>query len=84
MATHTAIAATAQSVLSEITLPTPKPGAGEVVIRMQYAALVPFDTYQLDKAYYATWPTVLGFAGAGEVTEISEGVEGLTVGDKVG
>ena len=85
MSKHTAIAATSPSVLSAITLPTPKPGAGEVLVRMKYAILVPLDTYQLDKGLNVNaWPNVFGLIGSGEVSEVGDGVDGLNVGDQVG
>ena len=84
MTSHFAIATTAKGVLEQIQLPTPTPGPGEVLIKVHYAALIPFDTYQLDRGYVVNeYPHVLAFAGAGEVKAVGEGVVDLKEGDKV-
>lgn len=84
MAMHKAIATTSKGVLEEISLPTPTPGPGEVLIQVHYAGMIPFDTYQLDRAYHvAEYPLVLGFSASGVVKAVGDGVDGLQVGDKV-
>ncbi|KAI5115942.1 hypothetical protein M0805_004939 [Coniferiporia weirii] len=86
MSTHIAIATTARGVLEQIHVSTPTPGPGEVLINVHYTALLPFDTYQLDMAYKLTddsYPHVLGFAAAGEVKSVGEGVTDLKEGDRV-
>lgn len=86
MSTHIAIATTAKGVLEQIQVSTPTPGPGEVLIHVHYTALLPFDTYQLDIAYTLTddsYPHVLGFAAAGEVKSVGEGVTDLKEGDRV-
>ncbi|KAH8119725.1 chaperonin 10-like protein [Phellopilus nigrolimitatus] len=86
MSTHLAIATTAKGVLEQVQLPTPTPGPGEVLIKVHFTALIPFDTYQLDMAYRVSddsYPHVLGFAAAGEVKSVGEGVRDLKEGDRV-
>lgn len=84
MATHKAIATTSKGVLEEISLPTPTPGPGEVLIQVHYVGMIPFDTYQLDRAYHvAEYPLVLGFSASGVVKAVGDGVDNLQVGDKV-
>ena len=86
MSTHTAVATTSKGVLDIIQLPTPAPGPGDVLIKVQYSALIPFDTYQLDDGYKIPdngYPLVLGFAGAGTVKSVGEGVTDLKEGDRV-
>lgn len=81
---HRAIATTAKGVLEELQVPTEAPGHGEVRVKMHFAALIPFDTYQLDRGYaVASYPLALGFSGSGVVDEVGTGVTSLKVGDKV-
>lgn len=87
MASHTAVATTSKGVLEVVQLPTPTPDPGEVLIKIQYSALIAFDTYQLDAAYYIPdngYPHVLGFASAGIVESVGDGVTDLKEGDRVG
>ncbi|KAI0690488.1 chaperonin 10-like protein [Cytidiella melzeri] len=84
MSSHRAIAATAKGVLEQINLPTPTPAREEVLIQVAYAALAPFDAYQLDRGFaVAGYPHVLGLASAGFVKAVGEGVTDLREGDKV-
>ena len=65
-------------------MPTPKPGAGQVLLKIEYAAIVALDTYQTDFGLLVTeYPLVLGLGGAGTVAEVGSGVDGLKVGDRV-
>ena len=61
-----------------------RPGPGEVRLR-QHAIGVNFvDVYQRSGLYkLPSFPAILGSEGAGEVVEVGEGVETLTVGDRV-
>ena len=86
MPTHKAVAATGLDTIAEVDLLTPSPGAGEVLVEMKYAAFSPVDAYQVDNGFLlrdSDYPHVLGFAGAGIVHEVGEGVEGLKGGDRV-
>lgn len=62
----------------------PTPGSGEVLVKVEVAALNPGD--------WAIWkfgmlkvafPAILGFEGAGTVEAIGEGVTSLAQGDRV-
>ncbi|MDE0176861.1 MAG: quinone oxidoreductase [Defluviicoccus sp.] len=64
------------------------PGEGEVRIRNEAVGVNYVDTYHR-RGMPHPWPVpplplVLGFEGAGIVTEVGEGVEGLSPGDRVG
>ncbi|MGY5811052.1 NADP-dependent oxidoreductase [Rhizobium sp. LEGMi198b] len=68
-------------------IPTPKPGAGEVLIKIEASAVNPFDLI-LRQGFMAQYiplplPAVLGGDAAGTVSEIGEGVTGFAVGDRV-
>lgn len=62
----------------------PRPGRGEVVVRLQAAALNHRDVW-IRKGQYAgiRFPTILGSDGAGTVESIGEGVEERWVGRSV-
>ena len=66
-------------------LPNPKPGAGEVLVRVQAASVNPIDTYIRGGlvAMELPMPFVIGSDLAGEVIEVGEGVSGWTAGDRV-
>ena len=65
----------------------PKPGAGEVLVRVQAASLNPIDWKLRSGAAKAifplSFPAVLGRDVAGTVRELGEGVENFAVGDRV-
>ncbi|SCB36950.1 NADP-dependent oxidoreductase [Rhizobium multihospitium] len=68
-------------------IPTPKPGTGEVLIKIEVSAVNPFDLI-LRQGFMAQYiplslPAVLGGDAAGTISEIGEGVTGLMVGDRV-
>lgn len=82
--THRAIATTAKGVLEQLIVRTEAPGHGEVQIKMCFASLTPFDSYQLDRGFVVTsYPLTLGLSGSGIVDEVGTGVASLKVGDKV-
>ena len=84
MPNHRAIAITSPGTIDQITLPTPTPVGNEVLIEVQYTALIPFDTYQIDKNFFVQgYPTVLGFASSGRVKAVGPDVTDLKEGDKV-
>ncbi|EZQ01730.1 alcohol dehydrogenase [Candidatus Acidianus copahuensis] len=62
----------------------PRPGKGEVVIRVDRAALCYRDLLQLE-GYYPRmkYPVVLGHEVVGTIEEVGEDVEGFNEGDKV-
>ena len=64
------------------------PGRGEIRIRNEAVGVNYVDTYHR-RGMPHPWPVpelplVLGFEGAGVVTEVGEGVDGLSPGDRVG
>jgi len=65
-------------------IPDPKPDKGEVVIRVDKAALCYRDTLQL-KGFYPRmrYPVVLGHEVVGTIEQVGDGVIGYKEGDKV-
>lgn len=63
--------------------PTPPPGHGEVVVDLVAGGVNFIDVYQRTGAYPLPLPFVAGSEGAGTVTEVGEGVEDLSPGDRV-
>jgi NADPH:quinone reductase-like Zn-dependent oxidoreductase len=69
-------------VVAEI--PTPKPGQGQVLIKLRAAGMNPMDLWLASGAWKpmpATFPMVLGADGAGVVEELGEGTSRYSVGD---
>jgi len=62
----------------------PTPGAGEVVLRVHYAALNPADRYLAERQYPAkpAMPHILGRDGMGTVVAVGPGVADIAVGDR--
>jgi NADPH:quinone reductase len=86
MASVHAIVVTQQGgpeVLELQDLPSPSPGAGEVLVDVAAAGINYMDTYQRNGIYGIPTPFLLGSEGAGRVSALGEGVEGLAVGDHV-
>ncbi|THH16867.1 hypothetical protein EW146_g3849 [Bondarzewia mesenterica] len=64
--------------------PVPKPGPGEVLVKIYSAALNPVDNYiQSAGLFVEAWPAVAGSDAAGVVEELGAGVVGLSKGDRV-
>ena len=66
-------------------VPDPKPGVGQVVVRLYAAGVNPVDTY-IRLGMYAAGPDVPytpGMDGAGIVEEVGEGVKNFHIGDRV-
>ena len=60
------------------------PGAGEVLVRVEAAALNPLDwKIQTWGLFLEKYPAVLGFDAAGTVAQLGAGVTSHAVGDKV-
>ncbi len=71
-------------VLETRELPTPEPGAGQVLIRVAYAGLNYADIMARRRGYNVdTLPFVPGHEVSGYVHVIGAGVEGLRVGQPV-
>ncbi|KAH6913512.1 chaperonin 10-like protein [Coprinopsis sp. MPI-PUGE-AT-0042] len=66
------------------TAPIPKPGPGEVLIRVQSAGLNPVD-WKMRKfgVYMLDFPVILGVNIAGDIEELGEGVDLFSKGDRV-
>lgn len=66
--------------------PDPRPGPGEALLRIRYAALNPADAFLSQGMYPAKpkLPHILGRDGVGDVVALGAGVENLRVGDTVG
>ena len=66
------------------TAPVPQPNAGQVLVKVETAGLNPADwkIHDLDFAV-KSYPTIIGFDGAGVVVQLGEGVKNVKVGDRV-
>ncbi|KAJ7442735.1 chaperonin 10-like protein [Mycena galericulata] len=66
------------------TIPIPKPGVGQVLIKIKAAALNPVDWKQQKYGYLIEkYPAVVGWDIAGDVEELGDGVKGYSKGDRV-
>ena len=66
------------------TINVPRPGIGEVLVKIQSVATNPMD-WKIRKynALVESYPVVLGSDIAGDVEELGEGVTNVSVGDRV-
>jgi len=66
-------------------IPDPKPGPGEVVVRVRAAGVNPVDAYMHTGTYARKppLPYTPGFDGAGEIESVGDDVKGFAVGDRV-
>jgi len=65
-------------------MPTPQPGAGQVLIRLHAAGMNPMDRALASGAWKpmpATFPMVLGVDGAGVVEQLGPGASRFSIGD---
>lgn len=83
--THTAIAAIdGKGHVDVVQVPTTTPGPGEILIKVEYAAFISFDTYISDIGYYVpSFPHILGHDAAGTIVQVGSDVPNLRVGDRV-
>lgn len=70
-------------VLAEIEADISQPGPGEIQIRHCAIGLNFIDTYHRSGLYPVELPCVPGLEASGVVTQLGEGVENLSVGDRV-
>ena len=64
----------------------PVPGAGEVLIRVEGCGVCASNVEPWEGQPWSTWPGApggMGHEGWGRITALGEGVEGLSVGDRV-
>ena len=66
-------------------VPTPKPGAGQVLVKIHAAGVNPADTYARTGTYAVlpSLPYTPGTDGAGVVDSIGDGVKKVNLGDRV-
>jgi NADPH:quinone reductase len=64
-------------------VPTPAPGAGQALVRVEAAGLNYIDVYHRTGLYPNPLPFTPGPEGSGDVVEVGTGVEGLRAGDRV-
>ncbi len=70
-------------VLQLVELPTPRPGPGQALVRVEAAGVNFIDVYVRTGAYARDLPLVLGEEGAGVVEALGEGLTEPRVGQRV-
>ena len=70
-------------VLELTECPTPKPGAGELLVRNRACGVNFIDIYHRTGLYPVHLPATLGLEGAGEVEAVGEAVTSFAPGDRV-
>src|SRR5215475_1187397 len=65
-------------------VPDPVPGHGEVLVRLGATGVNYVDTVRRRQKDPTLPPLTLGVEAAGEVIEVGDGVDGISVGDRVG
>lgn len=73
----------ASDVMKVEEIPTPKPGKGELLVKLAAAGLNYIDTYQRSGMYKVPTPFTPGNEGAGTVDALGEGVTGFKAGEQV-
>src|SRR5579872_5494547 len=66
-------------------IPTPKPSAGQVLVKIRAAGVNPYDTYMRAGSYAIKppLPYTPGGDGAGVIEAVGDGVKKLKAGDRV-
>ncbi|MFI7230292.1 quinone oxidoreductase family protein [Nonomuraea angiospora] len=70
-------------VLEYVERPDPVPGEGEIVVDVAASGVNFIDIYHRSGAYPLDLPTPIGSEGAGTVSAVGPGVQGIAVGDTV-
>lgn len=70
-------------VLTEVDLPTPTPGEGQALVRIEASGVNFIDTYFREGRYPAPLPLTLGQEAAGVIEAVGAGVTGFKPGDHV-
>ena len=79
-----AIAVSSPGILEFIDRTTPRPGPGEVLVRVQRAGICGSDIHILHGSNpFARYPRVIGHEFAGHVVEVGTGVDAFAAGDPV-
>jgi NADPH2:quinone reductase len=73
----------APEVLEYVERPDPVPGEGEIVVDVAASGVNFIDIYHRSGAYPLDLPTPIGSEGAGTVSAVGPGVQGIAVGDTV-
>ena len=76
---------TPQAAFAIETVDVPKPGRGEILVRVQAVSLNPVD-WRIQKFNHGVinnYPAIVGMDPAGDVVELGDGVTEFSVGDKV-
>lgn len=66
-------------------IPTPKPGPGQILVRMHAAGVNPYDTYMRNGSYAIkpSLPYIPGSDAAGTVEAVGDGVKKVKLGERV-
>lgn len=60
-------------------------GTDQVLIKVEYSSLMPYDLYQLDQGFaIQKYPSALGINASGTISKVGSGVSDLKIGDRVG
>ena len=70
-------------VMELVELPAPKPGVGQVLVKIEASGVNFIDTYLREGRYPAQLPFIPGQEAAGTVVELGAEVSGFAVGDRV-
>ena len=70
-------------VMEVVELPTPKPGAGQVLVKIEASGVNFIDTYLREGRYPAELPFIPGQEAAGTVVALGVGVSSFAIGDRV-
>lgn len=82
--TYKAMAATAPGVLTLVERPLPTPGAGQVRLRVEACGVCHSDSATVGGSGWVTLPRVPGHEVVGRIEAIGAGVEGWSIGQRVG
>ena len=63
--------------------PKPKPGAGEVLVKVAFSGVNFIDTYHRTGLYKLPMPAIIGSEASGTVEQVGDGVAGFKPGDHV-
>ena len=70
-------------VMKLVEMPTPAPGSGQALVRVEAAGVNFIDIYQRSGVYKLPLPFTPGQEGAGVVESVADGVREVRVGDRV-